>query len=56
MIYLQDFADKFGLNVRYNSEIVGITREKDVDSSKGEIFTLQGRNDTSYRCQIVIVR
>ena len=56
VIYLQDFADKLGLNIRYNSEIVSVAQEKDGSDSKAKIFILKDRNDTLYRCEIMITR
>ena len=56
VVYLQDFADKFGLNVHYNSEIVSIAREKDDRESGGEMFILKDHNDTLYSCEITIIR
>ena len=55
VVYLQDFADKFGLNIHYNSEIVSIAREKD-DRDSREIFILKDHNDTLYSCEITIIR
>ena len=55
-MYLQDFASKLGLNIHYNSEIVSIAREKNSRDNKAEIFMLKDRNDTLYRCEILIIR
>ena len=52
-IYLQDYAEKLGLNICFNSEIVSIARERK-DGAK--IFVLKDRNDTSYRCEILVMR
>ena len=54
-MYLQDFADKLGLNIHYNSEIISIAREKD-SGDKADIFMLKDQNDTLYRCEILIIR
>jgi len=53
VIYLQDYAEKFGLNIRYNSEIVSIAREEE---DGADMFILKDRNETLYRCEILVMR
>ena len=55
-MYLQDFASKLGLNIHYNSEIISIARGRNSGDNKAEIFMLKDRNDTLYRCEILIIR
>ena len=44
------------MNIRYNSEIVSISQEKEGSDNTVDIFTLKDSNDTSYRCKILIIR
>ncbi|CAM3881293.1 NAD(P)-binding domain-containing protein [Vibrio aquimaris] len=45
--YLNDFKDKFGINVAYNTDIVSI--------DKGEHFSLRGADGKVYTCEKLII-
>jgi len=51
--YLQDFAERFRLNIQYNTEVVSVARQK---SHKSKRFLLKDQQKMVYKCDALIVR
>ena len=51
--YLQDFAERFRLNIQYNTEVVSVARQK---SHKSKRFVLKDQQNMVYKCDALIVR
>jgi len=49
--YFQDFANNLGLNIKYQTEIVDVSRE---EGNKN--FQLKDQNGTVYSCRTLVVR
>jgi thioredoxin reductase len=49
--YLQDFAEKFGLNIRYNTRVRSIDRETDGEC----LFILTGQQGQEYRTKCLLM-
>lgn len=53
--YLQDFAEGNNLNIKYHTEIVSVTRQKQY-RSRSQAFLLKDQHGMLYQCSILIVR
>ena len=58
--YLEDYASQLGLNIKYNSKVVKIKRQRRIwrgDSSKRQrnVFLVQLANGKRYRCRVLLV-
>uniref|UniRef100_A0A670XUS6 L-amino-acid oxidase n=1 Tax=Pseudonaja textilis TaxID=8673 RepID=A0A670XUS6_PSETE len=53
--YLADFASKLDLHVHYNTSIVLVMLEKDLNAWNGHYFILRDQNDQNYKCSVLLV-
>ncbi|KAM6162113.1 FAD-dependent oxidoreductase domain-containing protein 2 isoform 1-T1 [Erethizon dorsatum] len=53
--YLRDFANRLGLHVQYNTDIVHVTLEKDRRAWNGHYFILTNQKGQVYQCSVLLV-
>ncbi|XP_047642332.1 FAD-dependent oxidoreductase domain-containing protein 2 [Phacochoerus africanus] len=53
--YLGDFADRLGLQVRYNTTIAHVTLNKDRQAWNGHYFILTDQKGQTFQCSVLLV-